>query len=81
MSKGVVAPHDAMFRAFEMEKLEDVIKTVRSRQILEQGELQVSELERRDQFDVAEKEIAQIVSEKCISASTGKPIPVTVLPR
>lgn len=73
VATGLMAPHDAMFRAFEVHKLEDVIKT-----ILEQGELQVSELERRDQYEGAEKEIAQIVSEKCVSRTTGKPVPVSV---
>ena len=75
VSTGLSAPHDAMFRAFEVERLEDVIKI-----ILEQGELQISELERKEQFEGAEKEIAQIISEKCISTATGKPVPVSVLP-
>ena len=74
MSTGLSAPHDAMFRAFEVEKLEDVIKV-----ILEQGELQISELERKEQFEGVEKEIAQIVGEKCISTVTGKQVPVSVL--
>lgn len=74
MSTGLSAPHDAMFRAFEVEKLEDVIRV-----ILEQGELQISELERKEQFEGVEKEIAQIVGEKCISTATGKQVPVSVL--
>jgi ribosome maturation protein Sdo1 len=39
---------------------------------LNKGELQVSELERDDQLDNLKKEIANIISQKCVNTTDGK---------
>lgn len=47
--------------------------------ILAQGELQVSEKERKDQLGNTFRDVATIVSEKTINTSTGKPFSVGVI--
>ena len=46
-------------------------------QILEKGELQVSEKERQAQNDSSLKEIATMVADMCVDPSTKRPYPVS----
>ena len=50
-------------------------------QILDKGELQISEKERQAQQESAFKEIANIVSDKCINSDTKRPYPSTMIER
>ena len=50
-------------------------------QILQKGELQVSEKERSQQFESMFRDIATIVSDKCINPETKRPYPVGVIER
>lgn len=50
-------------------------------QILEKGEIQVSEKERALMLESLFKDIATIVSEKCVDPGTKRPIPVASLER
>jgi ribosome maturation protein SDO1 len=47
--------------------------------ILEKGELQVSDKERHQQFDNLFKEIATMVSDKCVNPETKRPYTVTLI--
>ncbi|KAI9352617.1 SBDS protein C-terminal domain-containing protein [Obelidium mucronatum] len=48
-------------------------------QILKKGELQVGEKERSAQNESVTKEIATIVSQKCVNPQTKRPYPVTII--
>lgn len=48
-------------------------------QILEKGELQISEKERQSQQEESVKEIATLISEKCVNPETKRPYPVTMI--
>ena len=51
------------------------------REILATGELQVGDMERRAMLDATFKDIATIVSEKCVNPRTQRPVPVTLVER
>mmetsp|Transcript_16541 Transcript_16541/g.27344 ORF Transcript_16541/g.27344 Transcript_16541/m.27344 type:complete len:252 (+) Transcript_16541:131-886(+) len=74
VSKGQLAKKEDLQKVFATVDQEKIILV-----ILEQGELQVSEKERDQQFDNAFHEIATIVSQKCVSPDTQRPIPVSVI--
>jgi hypothetical protein len=48
-------------------------------QMLEKGELQVSDKERKNETDMKFKDISTIVSEKCLNAETKRPFPVGLI--
>lgn len=48
-------------------------------QILEKGELQISEKERQAQLESSFKDIATMISEMCINTETSKPHPVSIV--
>lgn len=48
-------------------------------QILEKGDLQISEKERQSQQEESVKEIATLISEKCVNPETKRPYPVTMI--
>ena len=50
-------------------------------QILKKGELQVSEKERGQQLESMFRDIATVVSEKCVNPDTKRPYPVGVIER
>ena len=50
-------------------------------QILAKGELQVSDKERQSQLDSMYRDIATIVSDKCVNPETKRPYPVGVIER
>ena len=47
--------------------------------ILEKGELQVSEKERKEDFESKSKEIATIIAQKCINKETNRPFPIRMV--
>jgi len=74
VSKGQVAKKEDLVEAFETE---DEVKICK--EILEKGELQVSDKERHQQIDNLFKEIATLVSDKCVNPETKRPYTVTMV--
>lgn len=69
-----------------MAKKEDLVKifskddvTEICKEILEKGELQVSDKERSSQLDALFKDIATTVADKCINPETKRPYPVSII--
>lgn len=76
VSKGELAKQGDMERCFPGLKPEQVI-----REILDTGETQVNDKEREAQLSVMTREIASMVSERCLNPSTRTPYPTTVVER
>lgn len=74
VSKGQVAKSDDLKRAFGMEDQTQICL-----QILAKGELQVSEKERHSQMESTFREIATVVTEKCVNPETNRPYTVTMI--
>jgi len=74
VSKGQVAKKEELQAAFGTEDQLEIC-----RQILDKGELQVSEKERTNQSDAQHKEIATIVADMCVNPETKFPYPVTII--
>lgn len=50
-------------------------------QILERGELQVSDKERKSEYDTLYRDVVQVLVDKCVNPATGRPYPAGVLDR
>ena len=74
VSKGVSARKDEMQRAFGTADVDAVV-----REILATGELQVGDMERKAMLESTFRDIATIVSEKCVNPRTQRPVPVTMV--
>mmetsp|Transcript_26121 Transcript_26121/g.46441 ORF Transcript_26121/g.46441 Transcript_26121/m.46441 type:complete len:327 (-) Transcript_26121:271-1251(-) len=75
VSKGKVVQRKQLKNEFpELQGYEAIIK-----HILENGELQVSELERNSNQDAMLKDIANIISKMTISEATGLPVPSSLI--
>ncbi|CAD5118876.1 DgyrCDS7549 [Dimorphilus gyrociliatus] len=74
VSKGQVAKADDLRKAFNTDDATDICKI-----ILTKGELQVTEKERQAQIENTFRDIATVVSEKCINPETKKPYTVTMI--
>lgn len=74
VSKGQVAKKDDLIKCFG----DDDIKKI-CIEILNKGELQISEKERQNQLESSAKDVATIVSEKCINSETKRPFPVSII--
>jgi len=74
VSKGQLAKADELQKAFNSEDQEKILLI-----ILEKGELQVSDKERSTTHEATNKEIATIVSEKCVNPETKTPYTVTMI--
>ncbi|KAJ3241098.1 hypothetical protein HDU81_001884 [Chytriomyces hyalinus] len=74
VSKGQTAATEDLEKAFGTSDLDKIIL-----EILRKGELQVGEKERSAQTETMAKEIATIVSQKCINPQTKRPYPVTMI--
>ncbi|GLV32353.1 SBDS ribosome maturation factor [Carabus blaptoides fortunei] len=74
VSKGQVAKKEDLIKAFSKDDQTEICK-----EILAKGELQVSDKERQSQFDSMFKDIATIVSDKCINPENKHPYPVTMI--
>ncbi|KJA29330.1 hypothetical protein HYPSUDRAFT_32737 [Hypholoma sublateritium FD-334 SS-4] len=74
VSKGEVAKHGDLQKAFGKIELSEVVK-----EILKKGEVQVGEKERDHDLGSLRKEIATLVAEKCVDPTTQRPYPVGMI--
>jgi ribosome maturation protein SDO1 len=74
VSKGQVAKKEDLLKAFGKDDQTEICK-----EILTKGELQVSEKERHANLDSTFKEIATMVSDKCVNPETNRAYPVTII--
>lgn len=74
MSKGQVAKKEDLIKAFGKDDQTEVCK-----EILEKGELQVSDKERQSALDSMFKDIATTVSDKCVNPETKRPYPISMI--
>lgn len=74
VSKGQVAKKDDLIKAFGTDNQTEICK-----EILQKGELQVSDKERQSQIDQGFKEIATMVADMCINPEIKMPYPVTII--
>ncbi|OMJ82699.1 hypothetical protein SteCoe_16521 [Stentor coeruleus] len=76
VQKGVYAKQADLHKAFGKTPDNEIIEA-----ILKEGELQVNELERKSQQGNTLKDIASIISEKCVDSQSGCPVPYTIIMR
>lgn len=74
VSKGIAARNDELTKAFGTTD-QDAICNI----ILEKGELQVGDKERKQMLDTTFRDIAAIVAEKCINPHTSRPLTVSMV--
>lgn len=74
VSKGQVAKKEDLMRCFGHDDIKKICI-----EILDKGELQISEKERQIQLESSLKDVATIVSEKCINSETKRPFPVSII--
>ncbi|KAI0820638.1 Shwachman-Bodian-diamond syndrome protein [Trametes gibbosa] len=74
VSKGEVAKNQDLQKAFNTSDTNTIVK-----EILKKGELQVGDKEREHDLSSVRREIATLVSEKCVDPSTQRPYPVGVI--
>lgn len=74
VSKGQVAKKDDLLKSFGKDNQTEICK-----EILDKGELQVSDKERHSALDSMFKDIATTIAEKCINPVTKRPYPVTMI--
>ncbi|XP_055684120.1 ribosome maturation protein SBDS [Lutzomyia longipalpis] len=74
VSKGQVAKKEDLMKAFGIEDQTEICK-----RILANGELQVSDKERHTHLDSLFKDIATIVTDKCVNPDTKRPYPVSMI--
>ncbi|KAG8834374.1 hypothetical protein FRC17_009049 [Serendipita sp. 399] len=74
VSKGEVARSDDLKKAFGKASIEAIV-----REILQRGEIQIGEKEREHELSTLWKEIATLISEKCVDPDTDRPIPVGMI--
>ncbi|XP_034942245.1 ribosome maturation protein SBDS [Chelonus insularis] len=74
VSKGQVAKKEDLIAAFGNDNQTEICK-----EILAKGELQVSDKERHSALDSMFKDIATIVSEKCVNPESKRPYPVSMI--
>lgn len=76
VSKGIHAPKDELERVFGTSNTRAICLL-----LLEKGELQVSDKERKGDFDARFKDVVSILVEKCINPQTGRPYTYSLLER
>lgn len=74
VSKGQVAKKEDLLKAFGKDDQTEICK-----EILQKGELQVSDKERHSQIDQLFKDIATTVADKCLNPELKRPYPVTII--
>lgn len=74
VSKGQLANRKEMFQAFRMDNESEII-----RMILEEGELNLTEKERQVEQRVLFRDVAKIVSERCVNPETNRSYTVTMI--
>ncbi|GAB4814927.1 hypothetical protein N2152v2_001973 [Parachlorella kessleri] len=76
VSKGVLAKREDLLQVFGTDDEEKICL-----KILSEGELQVSDKERKVELDTLFRDVASIVSEKCINPETRRPYTITMIER
>lgn len=76
VQKGVYAKQAELHKAFGKIADVEIFKI-----ILNEGEVQVNELERKSQQDNVLKDVAIIIAEKCVDSQSGCPVPYTIIMR
>jgi len=76
VSKGVMAKKEDLIKSFNTDDEKQICI-----QILEKGELQVSEKERQIQLESLFRDVATIVAEKCVNPETKRPLTVGLVER
>ncbi|KAI9139926.1 SBDS protein C-terminal domain-containing protein [Paraphysoderma sedebokerense] len=74
VSKGQLANKEDLMKAFKTDDTDKIVL-----EILKKGELQVSEKERSHQLSTMYRDIATIISTKCVNPDTKRPYPVTMI--
>jgi ribosome maturation protein SDO1 len=74
VSKGQVAPNDDLLKAFGITDTDKIVQ-----EILQKGEIQLSEKERQAKTEQIQAEVLQIISTKCINPKTKKRYPPTMI--
>ncbi|KAI1292080.1 Ribosome maturation protein SBDS [Halotydeus destructor] len=74
VSKGQVAKKEELTKCFDTVDHDKICI-----EILDKGELQVSEKERQQHQEETLKEIATIISDKCVNPETKRPYPVSMI--
>lgn len=74
VSKGQVAKKEDLLKVFGTE---DKLKICQ--EILEKGDLQISDKERAAQLETLTKEVATIIAEKCINPENKRPYPTSMI--
>lgn len=74
VSKGQVAKREDLLKSFGSED-----NTVICKEILEKGELQISEKERNQQQESISKDIATTIAGLCVNPETKRPHPVSII--
>ncbi|KAM7539784.1 hypothetical protein Aperf_G00000028038 [Anoplocephala perfoliata] len=74
VSKGQLAKKSDLYRDFETEDVEAIIL-----RILQEGEIPVSGMERKYISESLSRDVAKIISEKCINMETNRPYTVTMV--
>jgi ribosome maturation protein SDO1 len=74
VSKGQLANKEDLLESFETKDQGKVCRI-----ILDQGQLQVSEKERKQDMDKIFKDVASLIVEKCINSETKQPFPLGVI--
>ena len=76
VSKGILAKKEDLLQAFGTDDEEKICL-----KILAEGELQVSDKERKLEFDTIFRDVASVLSEKCVNPETNRPYTISVLER
>jgi len=74
VSKGQVAKKEDLIKAYDTADATQICK-----EILTKGELQVSDKERQAEREALFKEVATVVTEKCVNPETKRPYPVSMI--
>jgi ribosome maturation protein SDO1 len=74
VSKGVLANKTDIVKAFGTDNEDEVI-----RYILDKGEMQVSDKERKAQYESLFRDVATIISEKCVDPTSNRPYTVSMI--
>lgn len=74
VSKGQIAKNEDLQKCFNKTDHTEICK-----EILDKGEVQVSDRERSTQLEATLKDIATTVADKCINPETKRPYPVTII--
>lgn len=74
VSKGQLAKKSELFRDFETEDIEEIVL-----KLLQEGEIPVSEMERKSISESLSRDVAKIISEKCVNTETNRPYTVSMV--